>query len=168
MSRLTRLIAALSVAVLAAGCASFSGSGLTPGKSTRAEVEAAMGKPAAADAKPNGETYLYFSRLPLGRKMFLAKIGPDGVLRGIEQTLTKENIARVKADMTQAQVRELLGPTWRSVDMKRMEREIWEYPWLLVEDRRILWVQFGRDGKVRETIEMHDFESDPPSGTTKD
>lgn len=168
MSRLTRLIGALSVAVLAAGCASFSGSGLTPGKSTRAEVEATMGKPAAADAKPNGETYLYFSRLPLGRAIFLAKIGPDNVLRSLEQTLTKENIAKVKQDMTQAEVRELLGPTWRSVDMKRMEREIWEYPWLLVEDRRILWVQFGRDGKVREVVEMRDWEYYPPSGPSKD
>ena len=168
MGAITRILGALAAVVLAAGCASFSGSGLTPGKSTRAEVEAAMGRPAAADAKPNGETYLYFSRLPLGRKMYLAKIGPDGVLRSIDQTLTKENLAKVKEDMTQAQVRELLGPTWRSVDMKRLEREVWEYPWQLVEERRIFWVQFSRDGKVRETIEMHDFEADPPSGPTKD
>jgi hypothetical protein len=162
------LAGALAAAVLAAGCASFDGRTLAPGKSTRAEVEATMGRPAAADAMPNGETFLYFSRLPLGRKMYLARIGPDGVLRGLEQTLTQENIARVKQDMTRAQVRELLGPTWRSVDMKRLEREVWEYPWLLVEDRRILWVQFGHDGKVREAIEMHDSESDPPSGLTKD
>jgi outer membrane protein assembly factor BamE (lipoprotein component of BamABCDE complex) len=163
-----KLYSTLAVMALIAGCASFSGSGLTPGKSTRAEVEAAMGKPAAADAKPNGETYLYFSRLPIGRKIYLAKIGPDGVLRGIEQTLTKENLAKVKADMTQAEVRELLGPTWRSVYLSRLERDVWEYPWQLVEERRIFWVQFSRDGKVRETIELHDFEADPPSGPTKD
>jgi outer membrane protein assembly factor BamE (lipoprotein component of BamABCDE complex) len=165
---MNRLYSALAAMALVAGCASFSGSSLVPGKSTRAEVEALMGKPAAAVSKPNGETHLYFSRLPVGRKMYLAMIGPDGVLRGIEQTLTKENIAKVKADMTQAEVRELLGPTWRSVYLSRLERDVWEYPWQLVEDRRILWVQFGGDGKVREVIEMHDYESDPPSGVTKD
>lgn len=168
MKNLSRIFGAMAAALLAAGCVSFSGSGLTPGKSTRAEVEASMGKPAAADSKANGETYLYFSRLPFGRAMYLAKIGPDGVLRGIEQTLTKENIAKVKADMTQAEVRELLGPTWRSVNLERLQREVWEYPWLLVEEKRILWVQFSRDGKVREVIEMHDFESDPVSGPAKD
>lgn len=168
MSRLARIVSALAAAVLASGCASFSGSGLTPGKSTRAEVEAAMGRPAAADSKPNGETHLYFSRLPLGRKMFLARIGPDGVLRGIEQTLTKENIAKVKAEMTAAEVRELLGPTWRSVYLPRIDRDVWEYPWQNVEEKRILWVQFARDGKVREVIEMYDYEADPPSGQTKD
>jgi len=163
-----RKIAAVSMLVLAAGCVSFSGGGLTPGKSTRVEVEAAMGKPAAADSKSNGETHLYFSRLPIGRKMYLAKIGPDGVLRGIEQTLTKENVAKVKPDMTQAEVRELLGPTWRSVYLRVIDRDVWEYPWQNVEDRRIFWVQFSRDGKVREAVEMHDFESDPPSGVAKD
>jgi hypothetical protein len=168
MASFTRVLGALAAAVLAAGCVSFSGSGLSPGKSTRAEVEAAMGRPAAADARPNGETYLYFSRLPLGRQMYLAKIGPDGVLRSIDQTLTKENIAKLKPEMTQAEVRELLGPTWRIVHMKLSDREVWEYPWQLVEDRRILWVQFSRDGKLREIIEMHDFEADPPSGPTKD
>ena len=168
MSRYIKLVGALAAVALATGCASFDGSSLAPGKSTRAEVEAAMGKPAAADAKPNGEAYLYFSRLPLGRKMYLAKVGPDGVLRSIEQTLTKENFAKVKEDMTQAQVRELLGPTWRSVHLSRLDREVWEYPWQLVEERRIFWVQFSRDGKVREVIELHDFEADPPSGPTKD
>lgn len=168
MSTLARTCGLLAAALLAAGCASFGGSGLTPGKSTRAEVEAAMGRPAAADSKPNGETYLYFSRLPFGRKMFRAGIGPDGVLRGIEQTLTGENIARVKQDMTPAQVRELLGPTWRSVYLPQIDRDVWEYPWQDVEERRILWVQFSRGGSVREVLEMHDFESDPPSGHTKD
>jgi hypothetical protein len=168
MSLQIKILGALSAAILAAGCASFDGRSLTPGKSTRAEVEATMGVPAAADKKVSGETYLYFSRLPMGRAMYLAKIGPDNVLRALDQTLTKENIAKVKQDMTQAEVRELLGPTWRSVDMKRMERDVWEYPWLLGEDRRILWVQFGRDGKVREVVEMRDWEYYPPSGPSKD
>jgi hypothetical protein len=155
---------ALVVAALLAGCASFDGRSLTPGKSTRAEVEATMGRPADVIARPNGDTRLYFSRLPFGREIYVATVGSDGVLRGIERTLTRKNIASIKEGMKAAEVRELLGPPYRSVYMKLSDRDVWEYPWRIVEDRRILWVQFSRDGIVREIIEMHDFESDPPSG----
>lgn len=159
-----RIAMALVAAALLAGCASFDGRSLTPGKSTRAEVEATMGRPADVIARPNGDTRLYFSRLPFGREIYVATVGSDGVLRGIERTLTRKNIASIKEGMKAAEVRELLGPPYRSVYMKLSDRDVWEYPWRIVEDRRILWVQFSRDEIVREIIEMHDFESDPPSG----
>ena len=161
MTRIAILLAALG---LLAGCASFDGRSLTPGKSTRAEVEATMGRPAEVLAKANGDTRLYFSRLPFGREIYVATVGSDGVLRGIEPTLTRKNIAGLKEGMTAAQVRERLGPPFRSVYMKLIDRDVWEYPWRIVEDKRILWVQFSRDGVVQEVIEMHDFEADPPSG----
>jgi len=153
---------------LLAGCASYSGSSLVPGKSTRAEVEATMGRPAEVLSRPNGDTLLYYSRLPLGRETYVATVGADGVLRGIGQRLTRQNIAKVAAGAPAKEVRELLGPPFRVVRMKRMERDVWEYPWREIEDRRILWVQFSNDGQVREVIEMHDYESDPPSGPDKD
>jgi outer membrane protein assembly factor BamE (lipoprotein component of BamABCDE complex) len=159
-----RIAMALCGAALLAGCASFDGRTLAPGKSTRAEVEATMGRPAEVLARPNGDTRLYFSRLPYGREIYVATVGSDGVLRAIDRTLTRKNIASLKEGMKAAEVRELLGPPYRSVYMKLIDRDVWEYPWRIVEDRRILWVQFSRDGIVQEVIEMHDFESDPPSG----
>jgi outer membrane protein assembly factor BamE (lipoprotein component of BamABCDE complex) len=165
MSKITGILAGLA---LLAGCASFSGSSLVPGKSTRAEVEATMGRPADVLSRPNGDTLLYYSRLPFGREMYVATVGPDGVLRGIEQRLTRQNVARVAAGAQAKEVRELLGPPFRAVRMERMQRDVWEYPWREIEDRRILWVQFSNDGQVREVIEMHDYESDPPSGPDKD
>jgi hypothetical protein len=162
MARIAVTLAALGVI---AGCASFDGRNLVPGKSTRAEVEATMGRPAEVLAKPNGDTRLYFSRLPFGREIYVATVGGDGVLRGIERTLTRKNISvNLKEGMRAAEVRELLGPPYRSVYMKLIDRDVWEYPWRIVEDKRILWVQFSRDGVVQEVIEMHDFEADPPSG----
>lgn len=164
------VLGTLAMLAVAAGCASFDGRSLTPGKSTRAEVEATMGRPADVITKPNGDARLYFSRLPFGREIYVATIGSDGVLRGIDRTLTRKNIAAIKEGMQAAEVRERLGPPYRSVYMKLIDRDVWEYPWRIVEDRRILWVQFSRDGVVQEVIEMHDFESDPPSGPpgTKD
>ena len=165
MSKIAGILAGLA---LLAGCASFSGSSLVPGKSTRAEVEATMGRPAEVQPRPNGDLLLYYSRLPFGREMYVATVGADGVLRGIEQRLTRRNIAKVAAGAQAKEVRELLGPPFRSVHMSRMQRDVWEYPWREVSDLRILWVQFAADGQVREVIEMHDYESDPPSGPDKD
>jgi outer membrane protein assembly factor BamE (lipoprotein component of BamABCDE complex) len=164
MRTTSRIATTLALLGLIAGCASFDGRGLTPGKSTRAEVEATMGRPSEVLARPDGDTRLYFSRLPFGREIYVATVGSDGVLRGIDQTLTRKNIAGLKEGMTTAQVRERLGPPYRNVYMKLIDRDVWEYPWRTVEDKRILWVQFSRDGTVQEIIEMHDFESDPPSG----
>jgi len=161
MARIAITFAALG---LLAGCASFDGRNLTPGKSTRAEVEATMGRPAEVLTRPSGDTRLYFSRLPFGREIYVATVGSDGVLRAIEPTLTRKNIATIKEGMKAAEVRERLGPPYRNVYMKLIDRDVWEYPWRIVEDKRMLWVQFSRDGIVQEIVEMHDFESDPPSG----
>jgi len=163
-----RMFNVLAGIALLAGCASYSGSSLAPGKSTRAEVEATMGRPAEVLSRPNGDTLLYYSRLPFGREIYVATVGSDGVLRGIEQRLTRQNIAKVAAGAQAKEVRELLGPPFRAVRMERMQRDVWEYPWREVSDLRILWVQFAADGQVREVIEMHDYESDPPSGPEKD
>jgi len=165
MSKIAGFLAGLA---LLAGCASYSGSSLAPGKSTRAEVEATMGRPAEVLSRPNGDTLLYYSRLPFGREIYVATVGSDGVLRAIDRTLTRKNIAGLKEGMQTQQVRELLGPPFRAVRMERMQRDVWEYPWREVSDLRILWVQFAADGQVREVIEMHDYESDPPSGPDKD
>jgi hypothetical protein len=163
-------ILAAGLAALAAGCASFDGRGLEPGRARQADVEAVMGQPAQRLSRSDGGTDLYYSRLPAGRRMYVARIGPDGVLRGIEQRLTFEHIKRVAPNVSTAkEVRELLGPPYRVVRMPRQNFDSWEYPWLDAEDRRMLWVNFSADGVVREVIEMHDYESDPPSsGGDKD
>jgi hypothetical protein len=161
-----RTIGAFAVAVILAGCASFDGRGLVPGQSRAADVEALMGTPADRVTQANGDTLLYYSRLPEGRKTYVATIGSNGLLRGIEQRLNYENIGKVVPNATTAkEVRLLLGPPYRITRMDRLQRDVWEYPWKIAEERRILWVQVSRDGVVREVIEMHDFESDPPSGS---
>lgn len=164
-----RVLSGFFLLLLAAGCASYDGRGLVPEKSTEADVVGLMGRPAETLALPNGDKVLYFSRLPLGRDMYAATIAPDGRLRGIEQRLTYENIARiVPKTTTKAQVRELIGPPHLVGRSGVKPDEVWEYPWQIAEDRRILWVAFSSDGVVSEVIEMHDFASDPPSGPDKD
>jgi outer membrane protein assembly factor BamE (lipoprotein component of BamABCDE complex) len=167
MSTFIRLAGALSAAALAAGCASFDGGNLAPGKSTRAEVEATMGRPAEVVPNPNGDTVLYFSRQPYGRANYAVTVGPDGVLRSVRQLLTRENIAKVTPGMNAKQVRELLGPPYKVDHMQRMQRDTWEYWWRIIEERRIMWVQFSFDGEVREVVDLYDFASYPQGASIK-
>ncbi len=145
-----------------AGCALVPGRSLEPGRSTAAEVSAAMGRPALVLKRPDGGELRYFTHWPWGRLTYVASIGPDGVLRGFEQRLTHWNIHKVQAGMRKDEVRELLGPAFEISRLPRQQREVWEYPYrYAVREGRVLFVQFSDDGIVRETIEMHDDERDP-------
>ena len=89
-------------AVLLAACSSYDGRGLVPGQSTGAQVEALMGKPAERLSAPGGETVLFFPRAPQGRHTFAARIAPNGTLVALDQTLTKENMAKVVPEKSTA------------------------------------------------------------------
>ena len=159
-----RFAVVLAIALLA-GCAS-SGSKLEPG-ATRAEVEKDMGKPTETQVRANGDTLLFFSRQPDGRAIFVATIGPDGKLRSeVQQTLTRKNIAGIKAGMQAKEVRELLGPpgksgpTTVSIAFEPVKRDVWEYLWTDGSEMRKLFLQFSTDGALREKIDGLDFEND--------
>lgn len=151
--------------LLLAGCTSFSGAGLVPGQATEADVVAKMGRPAQTLRKADGSQGLYFSRLPYGRQIFVATIGADGVLKGIEPTLDYEHIHRIKTgESTAKDVREILGPPDTTMKPLFKNVEVWEYPWQLGEDHRLLWISFSPDGIVREVTDIHDHGYDEPTG----
>lgn len=128
-----------------------------------------MGVAAEKLALPGGDSVWYYPRGPIGRHTFAVTLGPDGVLRGIDQRLTMANVAKlVQVRSTGKEVRELLGPPSFVRPYPRLQRYVWIYPMQLVAENRILWVQFSSDDVAREIIETHDFESDPPSGSAHD
>ena len=146
-------------AIVVAGCASYSGRGLVPGQSSAAEVEAVMGSAAAKRPGPNGETVLWFPRMPYGDGTYAARIGADGRLIAIEQRLTEENIAKIERGKTTAdQVLDLVGPPYRVDQFPRMEREIWTYKMQVFPFPKALFVQFSYDHVVREVYFMDDPE----------
>jgi outer membrane protein assembly factor BamE (lipoprotein component of BamABCDE complex) len=155
--------AAIALAALLTGCAGYSGSDLIAGKSTAAEVQASMGVPAERLALPGGDSVWYYPRGE-GRHTFAVTLGPDGVLRGIDQRLTLANVAKlVQGRSTAKEVRELLGPPPTVRPFPRLQRYVWIYPMLLDEDPRILWVQFSSDDIAREIIETHDDRAEAAS-----
>lgn len=162
------LLALGCAAALAAGCASYDGSSLVPGRSTAAEVEAAMGQPAER-AERGGESIWWYPRGPEGFHSYAVRIGPDGVMRSIEQRLTVENVQRlVTGQSTRQDVRDLFGPPFVVSRLTRLQREVWEYQIIDVAFKWKLWVQMSDDGVVREVLQMRHPEMDPPGAGSKD
>jgi hypothetical protein len=140
-----------------AGCASHGS--LVPGQSTAADVDKAMGRMTEQRPGPSGETVRYYSRLPYGRQIYAARIGGDGRLIAIEPRLTTENMEKmVRGSWTASQVRDLLGPPWEVHDFPRQEREAWTYQMHGTTWPKHLYVQFSKDGILREVIYIDDPE----------
>ena len=154
----------LAAAALVGGCASYDGRTLVAGEATDADIVALMGKPALTLERPDGGKAFYFPRQPWGGQSYKLVTGSDGRLKDRQQVLTRENMRRVQANTsTKQQVQELLGPPDSITRAPRKPLDFWEYPWVEVTDRRILWVGFSDDGVAREVIEMHDYRWDEPT-----
>ena len=151
-------ILAIAITALLAGCAAFGGHGLVPGKSTAADAEARLGEPAQRLKLVNGDSALYFSRLPYGRAMYVVTVGPDGVMTSIEQRMNQATFARIVPNAwTRKEVNELLGPPGKVGRLERQQREWWEYRYAYGYPR-IVYVQFSDDGVVREMVDVADDE----------
>ena len=153
----------LAPALLLAGCASYDGSSLVPGKSTAADIQATMGAPAERHAAGGGLTTWWYPRGPMGYHSYALLVGSDGVLKSIEQRLTVENVGKVVPNTwTKKEVRELFGPPFMVSTLPRLEREVWEYQLREVDFKWKLWVQFSPDGVAREVLKMRHPHMDPP------
>lgn len=146
----------LIVLALLAGCAGYDGASLLPGRASGAEVEKVMGPSADKRAGPEGETVLWFPRLPYGRVSYAARIGKDDKLIAVEQRLTRENLDKLKPGVArEADVRDLLGPPQRVDPYPRQQREAWTYQAQGIEPQ-IIVAQFSKDGILREAYMIDD------------
>jgi hypothetical protein len=144
------------VAAIAAGCATFGLGRLEPGKSTAADVEAKMGRPAERINLPGGDSVWHYPR-GQARQTFSVRIGQDGVVRDVSQVLTMENLAKLQPRRsTMDDVRALLGPPFGVTANRRLERDMWEY--YMYEDQRpiIVVIQFDPTKRVREILRLDD------------
>jgi len=153
---------ALALLVLV-GCAGTPGRPqLVPGKSTAQDVATQMGTPALELKAPDGGKVEYFTTFPFGRVTYAVTLGADGVVRGVDQRLTQDNVQKVSKGMTRQQVLELLGPPRQETPDARTRENILEYPWMTGNGRkRITWVHVGANGAVTEVVEREDFAAEP-------
>jgi len=158
-----KLIIALAAAAVLAGCASFDGSSLVPGKSTAAEAEALMGTPSERMDLPNGEKVLFYSRL---RETFAVVIAANGTVKAIEPRRLQASLAKFQAGTsTSKDVRAMFGPPQQVSRLDRQQREVWEYLYTHYEQYRVIWFQFSPDGVLREMLDMLDYPMYQQDGT---
>ncbi|HEY9531629.1 MAG TPA: hypothetical protein VIQ55_09570, partial [Burkholderiales bacterium] len=100
---------------------------------------------------------------PFGRKTFVARLGADGRLVGIEQRLTDEYVAQIVPNATRGeQVRDLFGPPYQSSRFARLDRNVWTWHMRRFGDPGIpvqLNVQMSPDGVVREVVILDESDS---------
>ena len=158
----TRRIAIISALFLVAGCASYDGSGLLPGKSTANDVQTQMGSPAERLTVASGDTIWYYPRAPQGVHTFAVRMSPDGVVRSVEQVLDMANLKKLVPGTTvTGEVREQFGPPMRITRFDHLQRNVWEYRMTgYSSDPYFLYVQFSDDGVVREVVFLKDMYRD--------
>jgi hypothetical protein len=156
---------------LCAALAACAAAALQPGKSTEADVKAAMGPPTETRVLADGARVLWYS-LPIpntafGTERYAATIAPDGKLRSLEQRLKPEFIARVVPNKSRADdVRDLIGPPNRSYHLAGKPGEVWEYE-LQDFHPTTLYVQIAPDQVVSEVYTIEQSASPSPSGAQR-
>jgi hypothetical protein len=81
-----------------------------------------LGKPGIEWRNDDGSVTWEYTRQPEGTECFMATIGPDNILKSLENVLTPQNFARVQPGWTRDQVRRLLGKP-RSVQKFALKKE---------------------------------------------
>jgi len=141
---------ALFSMLLAAGCASYGGRGLEPGKSTAADVRRVMGEPATTCPLADGGQNMIYPRGPGGLDTYNARVDRGGVLRGLQNVLNEDVFETVVNGKTTRQ--DILctfgSPIEASYFSARREhvwtyrfRDAWGYPsrfHVLMDDRGIV------------------------------
>lgn len=144
------------MALVLAGCAALSPS-IPPGAS-KAEVEAALGKPVDVVNAPGGEVVWQYPHGPVGQTTYMVAFGADDRAKGLTQALTWENFARIRPGMTRDEVRLMLGRPGGTVTYRNLGEEVWSYRYQIpVSTNRIFNVHFdAATGRVRSTSDQED------------
>jgi len=124
-----KTVITLILALVLAGCASYSGYGLKPGVSTGADVMQTMGEPAMRWKEPDGSELLAYPRGPAGFDTFMVRIDSKGTLASIEGVLNVPHFALIQEGMSQDDVLRTLGPSvgmW-TVYFPRRDELVWEW-----------------------------------------
>ena len=126
MTTLRVLIRACGAAagVTLAGCAVTA---FQPG-TAQSEIRTAMGAPAAVMTARDGTTEWQYPQGPSGLHTYIARFDAQDRLRSWEQALDDDHFMRIRVgESTTADVKELVGPPWRTMDFPRKGETAWDY-----------------------------------------
>jgi len=129
---------------------------------SEAEVLAERGQPTARWPNPDGSMVLEFSTQPFGTTCLMVEVDASGAVRRQWNALAEENLARVKAGMTQDEVRRLLGQ-YRSVQRFVLSgEEVWDWniPKASIDLIATYFNVHFVDGKAVRTSRTHEYPRD--------
>ncbi|HSO44420.1 MAG TPA: outer membrane protein assembly factor BamE [Rhodoferax sp.] len=106
-------------------CSSYAPPKAVAGISREALV-AQMGAP-DMERRVDGGSRLEFPRGPFGKHTWFIYLDPAGQATRAEQVLTEQNFGRIRAGMTQDEVRQLLGRPSEVQGLARSRGEVWSY-----------------------------------------
>lgn len=118
--------AALAAALLPA-CDFVNLPKIEPGVTTAAELAARMGQPATRHANDDGSVTREYNRQPSGIHCYMITVGPDQVVRKMEQVLTDRTFASLRDGMSRDEIRRRLGAPASKVVFANLGEEIWEW-----------------------------------------
>lgn len=125
---------------------------LRPGISTTAEIIDKMGRP-TMEWQEGADKVWEYPFTPEGTRNYMLTIGPDGILKTMENVLTPGNFARVQPGMKQEQIRRLLGKPASMQFFTLKQEEVWEWKEQTAQpgaDMRFA-VHFSNTGEVTGT-----------------
>ena len=144
-----RSLIAFALALLLAACATPLS--LKPGTSID-EARLTLGRPTAELKLPDGGTRLQYSGQPFNQSVVNADFDAQGRLRVVEQMMTDESFARVRAGKdTQADVLRDFGPPGGHLPLPPVERDGVHVPLLharRVQGRDVHLLRSGRRGET--------------------
>jgi outer membrane protein assembly factor BamE (lipoprotein component of BamABCDE complex) len=125
---------------------------LRPGISMAAEVIEKMGQP-AMEWQEGADRVWEYPFTPEGTRNYMLTIGPDGILKAMEQVLTPENFARVQPGMTRQDIRRLLGKPASVQFFELKQEEVWDWkePSTFPNNDTRFDVYFNNTGQVTRT-----------------
>jgi len=121
-----RVLPFLVASILAAGCASYSGSNLQPG-APETQVRSVMGPPAMELSDPDGSRRLYYPRGPLGNQTYVADLQPNGALVEVRNVLTDGTFNAIRPGLTEQQVLRMIGPPREKDYFSNLGQTAWDY-----------------------------------------
>ncbi len=152
--RLCALLAALGLPA----CDGYVQPQLKPGISTAAEVRRLMGEPGMEWKNPDGSRTWEYTRQPEGSECFMLTLGPDDVLKSLEQVITPENLAKVRPGMGKDDIRRLLGKPRSVQTFALKQEEVWDWKTgKEITTDQFFNVHFDPDGHVLTTSRSQDM-----------
>lgn len=159
LSWLRRLGACALALLTLSGCDMQNIAELEEGVSTEAQVRARFGEPERIWPEAGGARTFEYNRQPAGNSNYMITIGPDGVMRSLQQVLAPHHFDKVQPGMAPEQVHRLLGKPARQVPYVLKQESEWYWNWSDGTRRMDFTVVFDANDRVLRSYaaeKLHD------------